>query len=253
MNVVKILSLSLASLVAFSLFAGDAGDPPNAPFEAGKPWEPAWGYWEKAPTAWVPTFKKNVARTKQGGIDVVFYGDSITQGWTGKGKAVFEKEYAPLKAVDYGIGGDSTRQLIWRMAHGELEGLSPKLAVLMIGTNNLYGNANGGSDAEIAKGVEAVVKTLQEKAPGAKILLLGILPRQNEYFCGRIKNVNEIISKLDDGSKVRFLDMAPAFQEGFGKVKKELYVEDQVHLSEKGYELWAETMRPLFNEMLGAK
>ncbi len=225
---------------------------PPAP---GKPWEPAWGYYKDAPAAWTAIHKGNVERTRKGGIDIIFYGDSITKGWGDKGKGLelFQKKYAPLNAVNYGMGGDGTRQLLWRMEHGELEGLAPKLVVLKIGTNNLYGDFNAGSDEEVAKGVAAVVAKLRGKLPNTKVLLLAILPRQNTYFCGRIQKINNLIGKLDDGADVRFLDMTSAFQTEFGKVKPELYQSDQLHLSAKGYEVWAETMEPMFSQMLGAQ
>ncbi len=230
------------------------GEPvPFEPVPPGKPDEPAWGYWPKAPKAWPPRHQEFLKRTAQGGIDIVFYGDSITDGFDnpGAGRAVWDQYYAPLKAVDYGIGGDTTRQLLYRIAHGELDGVSPRLIVLMIGTNNLYNDNNGGTEAEIAQGVGAVVKLLKAKAPQAKILLLGVLPRQNEFFCGRIKKLNELIKAEDDGRTVRFLDMGPAFEKNFGQVKPELFIADQLHLNEAGYRVWAQTMQPLFDELRG--
>ena len=172
-----------------------------------KPDVPGWGFYPQFPSAWQNLHRGFLDRTGQGNVSVVFLGDSITQGWTGGGKALWDTRYAPLGAVDYGIGGDSTRQVLWRLGHGELDGLSPKLVVLLVGTNNLYGDFNAGTDDEIAAGIARIVGTLRTKLPRTRILLLGLLPRQNEYFGGRIVSINRSIARLDDGHAVRFLDM----------------------------------------------
>lgn len=231
-----------------------ASDPTNAPPAKALPKVAGWGFYPDYPQAWMNMHKGFLDRTKQGrekkDIDIVFLGDSITQGWGGSGGETWKKFYEPLKAVNYGIGGDSTRQVLWRIQKGEVDGLSPKLVVLKIGTNNLYGDHNAGSDDEIADGIKTIVSTLQTKLPKTKILLLGLLPRQNDFFSNRTKNINTMISKLDNGKTIRFLDMSSAFQTEIGKVKPELYNADQLHLEAPGYEMWAKTMAPLFNAML---
>lgn len=138
------------------------GPPPK-----GLPSEEGWGYYPQFPTAWLSHHRSLLERTKKGGLKVMFFGDSITQGWTDPngGKAEWDKRFEPLGAANYGIGGDSTRQVLWRIGHGEIEGVSPQLVVLKIGTNNLYGDFNAGSDDEIAKGLETIVQTLREKLP----------------------------------------------------------------------------------------
>lgn len=215
----------------------------------GKPWEPAWCIWGWR-GAWVPMHEAFAQRTRQGHADIIFYGDSITMGW----KDHWQDVFAPLKAVNYGIGGDSTRQLLWRIGHGEVDGAHARLVVLMIGTNNLYGDKNAGTDEEIARGVAATVALLREKLPDAKILLCGILPRQNEYFCNRIKAVNRLIKPLADGKTIRYLDMHDVFmREEPGKVKEELFSEKpgaSLHPNEKGYAAMAEVMTPIIREML---
>jgi lysophospholipase L1-like esterase len=249
----RLALLVLATIVLASspLHAYDpktvTGPPPKA-----KPSEPGWGFWSVAPQAWMQTCQGFLERTQKGDIDVVFLGDSITQGWGKAGKEIWEKEYAPKKAVNYGIGGDSTRQVLYRLDHGAVDGLKLKLVVLAIGTNNLYADHNSGTDEEIAAGIETIVKSLREKVPTAKILLLGILPRQNDYFSGRVLKINKRISKLADEKTVRFLDMDAKFEKtpGKGDVNEELYVPDKLHLSAKGYEVWAETMKPVFEEMV---
>jgi len=237
-----------AELSADGLQPDPPGDPAKTPLPNGKPWVPGWCRWDWR-AGWVGQHNGHVARTKKGDIDVVFFGDSITQGWD-QNKDVWEKLCEGTKAVNYGIGGDATRQILWRIRHGAVDGISPKLVVLKIGTNNLYGDANAGTDAEIAKGIEAIVTVLRKKLPKTKILLLGVLPRQNEYFSGRVRKINEKIAKLDDGKAVRYLDMGSSFLDAPGKIKSNLYNKDQLHLAKPGYEAWAAAMGPLFTEML---
>ena len=222
----------------------------SGPPDSGKPDAPGWGFYPQFPQAWQNARQSLLAHTQQGHVPIFFLGDSITQGWTGSGKEIWEKRYVPLGAADYGMGGDSTRQVLWRLEHGEVDGLSPKLIVLMIGTNNLYGDFNAGSDEEIATGITKIVTILREKLPKTRILLCGLLPRQNEYFSGRIARINKIVSQLDDGNAVRFLDMGDKFQTALGKVKPELYNTDQLHPVAAGYLVWADTMQPLFDAML---
>jgi lysophospholipase L1-like esterase len=222
-----------------------SGPPPKAPPDVA-----GWGFYPQFPTAWQSSFDSQLTRTKAGGIDLIFLGDSITQGWSGAGKAVWEKRYAPQRAVNYGIGGDSTRQVLWRLDHGLVDGLAPKVVVLKIGTNNLYGDGNAGSDEEIAAGIAAVVKRLREKLPRTKVLLCAVLPRQNEFFTNRILKINGQLKRLDDGKNVRVLEMTEKFQTAPGKVIPELFNSDQLHLETKGYEVWAEALDPVLQQML---
>ena len=223
------------------------GDPAKTPLPKGKPWVPGWCRWDWR-AGWLGMHRANVARTKKGGIDVIFYGESLTQGF-GDLKPV-KKRNPGVRMVNYGIGGDSTRQLLYRIRHGEVDGISPKLIVLNIGTNNLYGDANGGTDGEIARGIRAVVELLRRKLPKTKILLMGMLPRQNAHFCGRIDRINVMTAKLDDGKMVRYLCIGDAFEHSHGRVRQELYSKDQLHLVPAGYEVWAGQMDPLFKELL---
>ncbi len=206
----------------------------HAPDKA-TPATPGWGFWPKYPADWQRTFAGQLGRTKQGEVGVIFLGDSITQGWGGSGKAVWEAHFAALKAVNYGIGGDSTRQVLWRLEHGLVDGLTPKLVVLAIGTNNLYGDYNGGTDEEIAAGIRYTVAVLHAKLPQTKILVLGMLPRQNAYFCDRITRINALVAGVADQETIRFLDPGTAFITAPGTVKADLYVADQVHLTPAGY------------------
>lgn len=222
-------------------------DIPEGPAPAGKPWEPAWGYWQGAPTAWQPTHWGFVKKAQAGGVDILFLGDSLTKGWSGAGKEVWEQNYAPLKALNIGIGGDTTRQTLWRLDHKAMDGIQPRVVVLMIGVNNIF--TNTGSDEEIAKGIEATVKKIQELSPSSKILLLGVLPVGNEAQSARIRNINAMAAKLA-GPGVTFLDMGAQFSDANGKVDTALYTQDLVHLAAPGYARWSETMRPALEEVL---
>ncbi|HKD37178.1 MAG TPA: platelet-activating factor acetylhydrolase IB subunit, partial [Pirellulales bacterium] len=197
---------------------------------------------------WVKRHEGFVEIAKKGGVDLLFLGDSITDGWRGGGKAVWEKNFAPLKAANFGIGGDRTEHVLWRLQHGELDGIKPKLAVLMIGTNNLGAN----KDEEIAAGVKAIVEELHKQTPETKLLLLGIFPRgmkADDPARDRIKHINTIISKLDDGRTVKYLDIGDKFLEANGTLPKSI-MPDALHPNAKGYEIWAEAIAPTVKEML---
>lgn len=234
----------------------NSASPANTPAEAwkkepakGAPNTPAWGFYPEFPAAWMGHFESQVARSTKGNADVVFIGDSLTQDWGGTGKDVWAAKFAPLNAVNYGIGGDSTRQVLYRLDNGLLEGLRPKVIVLMIGTNNLYDNFNAGSDEEIAAGIRACVEKIRSKSPGAKVLVLSLLPRQNDYFNSRIDRINATVAKLDDGSTVKYVYVRAPF-EAEKPVKKELYAGDQLHLAKKGYEALADQILPTLDQLL---
>ncbi len=180
---------------------------------------------------------------------VVFLGDSITQGWNGQ-KALFEKEFGKYKAANFGIGGDRTQHVLWRVENGEFDGIKPKAVVLMIGTNN----SGVGSDTPetIASGIEKIIKAIHQRTPETKILLLAIFPRgaTNDKNPGRAKNtkVNEIIAKLDDGKKIHFLDIGKKFLTDDGTLSKDI-MPDLLHLNAKGYQIWADAIREKLAEV----
>ncbi|MCS6850899.1 MAG: platelet-activating factor acetylhydrolase IB subunit [Gemmataceae bacterium] len=198
---------------------------------------------------WMKRHALFLERAKKGDVDVLFLGDSITQGWEGNGKEVWKEHFEPLKAVNFGIGGDRTQHVLWRITEGkELEGIQPKVAVLMIGTNNLSNNTN----EEIAEGVTAIVKELGRQRPQTKVLLLGIFPRgakPDDKNRERIKAINAMLAKLDDGKQIRFLDIGAKFLDADGNLSKEIMY-DFLHLTPKGYQIWAEAIKPVLLEML---
>ncbi len=198
--------------------------------------------------AWKDMHAGMVKRAKEGNVDLLFVGDSITQGWGGN--AVWKKHYEPLKAANFGIGGDTTQNVLWRLENGALEGIAPKAAVVLIGTNNF--GLHGDKPEDVARGVAAVLQSLRKKLPKTKVLLLAIFPRDANPKAGiraSIKAVNDQIAKLDDRKNLRYLDLGGKFLAADGSIPKEL-MPDALHLSEKAYELWAETMDPLLKEMM---
>jgi lysophospholipase L1-like esterase len=223
-----------------------------SPFKApvkGLPNTPAPGFWADHPAAWQAMFNGQVARAKEGNIDVVLLGDSITQGWGDTSKGRWKTALPGLTTVNFGIGGDTTRQVLYRIEHGLLDGYKAKLVVLKIGTNNLYNDANSGSDEEVADGIKACVLAIREKQPGAKVLVLSVLPRQNGYFIGRINHVNELIKGVGDEKSVYYRDIGGSFKVSETEVKKEYYTGDELHLGEAGYDHFIEVLTPIVREL----
>jgi lysophospholipase L1-like esterase len=187
----------------------------------------------------------NLAVAKQGDIDILFMGDSITDFWRNPegayaGKPVLDKYWGGLKVANFGIAGDTTQGVLFRLRHGEGEGFSPKAVMLMIGTNNTGRN----SGAEIAEGIGAIVLELQKDFPKAKILLLGIFPRStpNDPVRTTIAEINNIISRLNDGDRVQYLDIGSKFLDADGNIPKDV-MSDALHPTTKGYEIWAEAVK----------
>ena len=191
-------------------------------------------------------------RIKQGNVELIFIGDSITQGWEGAGKDAWQKYYGKRNAVNLGIGGDRTQHVLWRLDHGNVDGISPKLAVLMIGTNN--SNRDDNTAEDIGAGIEAIVKKLREKVPQTKVLILAVFPRGDKPNPQREKNAkaSELASKLADSKMVFYLDIGPKFLAADGTLSKDI-MPDLLHLSPQGYEIWATSIDPKVAELMGEK
>jgi beta-glucosidase len=234
---------------------------------------------------WMKRHESFNERAKQGDVDLVFIGDSITQGWEGAGKEAWKKHYGNRKAMNLGIGGDRTQHVLWRLDNGNIDGIKPKLAVVMIGTNN--SNGNDYTADQIADGVTAIVNKLRDKLPETKILLLAVFPRgamtdaqiekkvkQNAKKSKKeveltkeaiadarestmkqrqkLAAVNQTISKLADNKSVYYLDIGSKFLQSDDSLPDEV-MPDYLHLSPKGYEIWAEAIEPKVSELLGEK
>jgi lysophospholipase L1-like esterase len=200
---------------------------------------------------WIKRHESFNERVKKGNVDLIFIGDSITQGWEGAGKNVWAKFYGSRNAVNLGIGGDRTQHVLWRLENGNIEGISPKLAVIMIGTNNSGSNTS----EQIADGVKAIVAKLRKDLPSTKILVLGIFPRGEKPNDARRQvneGANKLIAKLADGKDVHYLDIGEKFLEADGTLSKQI-MPDLLHLNEKSYTIWAEAIEPKVAELLGEK
>ncbi len=204
---------------------------------------------------WVKRHEGFVADAKQGGIDILFMGDSITDFWRNRGSNVWNQYYAPRHAANFGISGDRTQHVLWRMDNGELDGIHPKVVVLMIGTNNTGKERDNKTPRntvpETIEGVQAVVGDLRARLPDSKILLLAIFPRGtlDDPQRTQVALVNTVIAKLDDGKMVRYLDIDPKFLEADGTLPRSI-MPDLLHPNAHGYQIWADAMNPTLDEML---
>jgi lysophospholipase L1-like esterase len=189
------------------------------------------------------------AKDNPGPCDIAFIGDSITQGWEGAGKPVWEKYYGKRKCLNFGVGGDRTQHVLWRFENGQLDGIKPKAAVLMIGTNN--SNRDDNTELEILEGVQAVVKQIRQRLPDTKLLVLGIFPRAQTFSQqrGKILQINQALAKLADGKMVHYLDFGSELIEADGSIAK-AKMPDYLHLSEGGYEIWAAAIEPKLKQIL---
>jgi lysophospholipase L1-like esterase len=191
---------------------------------------------------------------RRGGIECLLMGDSITDWWARAGADVYAANFAPLHCANFGIAGDRTQGVLWRMENGELEGYSPKLMMLMIGTNNLSGrNSTPNTPEEIAMAIATIVSKFRTTFPEAKVLLLGVFPRggdpSNDYRAP-IRRINELIAHLDDGQYVRFMDIGDRFLERDGSISVDIMA-DGLHPTTRGYEIWADAVMPTFRKMIG--
>jgi lysophospholipase L1-like esterase len=203
---------------------------------------------------WMDRHAEYVALAKKGNIDLYFDGDSITDMWHGSAAGVWNKAFAGWNAANFGMGGDLTPHALWRLQNGEFAGVKPKVVVLMIGTNNIGGpDGNGDTIENIAAGVTALVREVQKQSPTSKILLLGIFPRgekATDHGRVRAQAVNELLAKLDDGKTVKYMDIGAKFLEADGTLPKSLF-SDSVHPTPKGYQIWADAIKPQLTEWLG--
>lgn len=190
------------------------------------------------------------AKDNPGACDIVFIGDSITEGWEGAGRKVWHEFYGTRKCLNFGVGGDRTQHVLWRYAHGQLDGLKPKVAVIMIGTNNSNGDDN--SAADILAGVRAIVEQTRNRLPQTKILLISIFPRGETFSVqrGKILQVNQALEKLDDGKNIFYIDFGAKLIEPDGSISRRM-MHDFLHPGPRGYQIWAEAMEPKIKELLG--
>lgn len=187
-----------------------------------------------------------------GAAELVFIGDSITDFWQRYGSEVWTKYYGDRHALNLGISGDQTQHVLWRLENGNFEGITPKLAVMMIGTNN---TSAGATPENIAAGIKAIIDRIHDKSPNTKVLLLGIFPRgadDNDRARQNNTKTNEIAAKFADEKTIWYLDIGPRFLDDNHKLSKDI-MPDSVHPNKKGYEIWAAAIEPTVAKLLGDK
>jgi len=199
---------------------------------------------------WIKRHQAMADRIKEGHGKVLWIGDSIVQRWEGPGKPLWDRYYKHRDAVNLGIGGDRTQHVLWRLDHCNLECVSPKLAILMIGQNNGPDN----TAEEIAEGVTAIVSQLRQKKPDMKILLLAITFRGEHHNDEQVKlaKSNDILAKLDDGQHVFYMNINKIFLGPDGNVSKTV-MPDFEHPNREGCRLWAESIEPKVANLLNEK
>lgn len=198
--------------------------------------------------SWLAEHNAFVARAHTGKIDVLFLGDSITAFFATRGTPVWDREIAPLGSVaNFGIAGDRTQFVLWRVRNGELDGCGARAVVLMIGTNNLA----SGSPESVARGVAEIVSAVRTALPNAVVILNALLPRgtPDDPLRQKLAQVNATIAHLADGTHVRWLDAGAGFLRSDGTIAPEL-MPDALHPSADGYEIWATALRPVLVDAL---
>ena len=218
--------------------------PPQAPDVAAEKIGPDG----KVNSGFATAHERFVKVAQEGTAELIFLGDSITAGWGSK-KNIWETAFGQYKPANFGIGGDRTQHVLWRITNGELDGINPKAVVLMIGTNNSGTDSADG----IANGIKVIVETIRKKQPQAKILLLAVFPRGEKISPNpgrdKLNQVNATIAKMDDGKNIHFLDIGTKFLQPDGSLTKDI-MPDFLHLSEAGYQIWADAISPKLAELM---
>jgi lysophospholipase L1-like esterase len=253
-----VLALSIALAASHGVAQTAAPAPTSAPAKAKLSASEAF---QKQDTgAFLKKHEAILARAKSGPIGLLFLGDSITERWH-IAPHIWDAYYGKYQPANFGIGGDRTQNVIWRIEHGELDGIAPKVTVLMLGTNNSMDY----SAAEIAAADRKIVAMIRARLPGTKILLLGVFPRGPRDAKGgpvtpaaveeaaqrmaTIDAVNRDLATLDDGKSIRFLDINAVFLGQDGRIPNTI-MPDQLHPGAAGYQLWADAMQPLLDSMM---
>jgi beta-glucosidase len=246
MSVLKIICAITIALFVFNAVEADTANDslPKftvVPVEQDASWAVEW---------WRPRHEEKIEAATHTDIDLLFIGDSITHGWEDQGTEVWREYYQDRNAFNLGFGGDRTEHVLWRLDHGAVAGMKPKLAVLMIGTNNTGHRMDPA--AYTAEGIERIVGKLREMLPETRILVLGIFPRHvSPYNEMRKRNdeINRLISALDNGETVQYLDIGRAFLNDDGTLRDEL-MPDLLHPNAAGYSVWAKAMEPAIKRLL---
>jgi lysophospholipase L1-like esterase len=195
-----------------------------------------------------------VAKARQGDIDIYFEGDSITRRWDATDYpqllANWNLNFYGWNAADFGWGADRVEHILWRLEHGELDGVNPKVIVLLAGTNNV---GNKATAEDVTTGLRAVVRVMQAKAPNAVIILMGIFPRNDNLdYLPVIDAINANLAKMADGRKILYLNINDKLADRNGKLYDGMMnAGDRLHPTIQGYQVWADALKPLFTKLLG--
>ena len=200
-----------------------------------------------------------LAKAKHGGIDVYFEGDSITRRWDALDypqlRANWKKNFFGWNAADFGWGGDQTQNILWRLENGELDGVNPKVVVLLAGTNNIGDLAEKSAvraRVELTQGVISIVHLLQTRVPRATIIVMGIFPRNDNMAAMPLINaVNQNLARFADSNKIRYLNINDKLAGPDGKLFEGMMNQDGLHPTVKAYQIWADALKPLFKDLLG--
>jgi lysophospholipase L1-like esterase len=235
-------ALSAGGTFAHGAIAGPPADRPSARTDANS----------------ALAHRQLLEKLKRGRIDVYFAGDSITRRWGATDYPQFlanwNANFFGWNAANFGWGGDTIQNILWRLRNGELDGVHPKVVVLLAGTNNLGNRAASDAQvAEITRGIRALLETIHEKAPKATIIVMGILPRNDAIpptsVIPSIVKINENIARLANGKSIRFLSINDKLADKSGVLLDGMTV-DRLHLSLKGYQVWADALKPLLTALL---
>jgi len=257
----KIFGL-LTLFMMSAVLSGCQSTPTTDPYSLGAKSHSAVTPADRVNVEWWPARHEQVLeQVGQGNVDLIMVGDSITHDWESNGKEMWNQYYAPRNAVNMGFSGDRTQHVLWRFEHGEISGISPKLAVLMIGTNN--SNKDDNTAEEIADGIMAICTEIRVRSPKTKILILAIFPRGNSEqrkVTGQGATFNdqwakndqasELASEIADNKMIYFLDISKDFIGENGVLTREV-MPDLLHLSEDGYKIWAEAIEPTVQKLMG--
>lgn len=197
-------------------------------------------------------------KTKQGKIDLYFVGDSIARRWGATDYPEllenWRQNFFGWNAADFGWGADRTQNILWRLENGELDGVNPKAIVILAGTNNVGSRPGGDAKVEdITHGIAAIVNLCRQKAPDATIVLTAIFPRNdNMAVMPEIDRINANLARLADGRKVRLLNVNDRLADKDGRLFDGMMnARDKLHPTIKGYQVWADGLKPILTELLG--
>jgi lysophospholipase L1-like esterase len=199
-------------------------------------------------------------KAKQGKIDIYFEGDSITRRWGATDYpellANWKQNFFGWNAADFGWGADLIQHILWRLENGELDGVHPKVIVLLAGTNNIGNRPPAGGDdvkvEDVTRGIQAILRVMHEKAPEATIVLTAIFPRNdNMAVMPAIDRINARLAGLADGKHIRFLNVNGKLADAEGRLLEGMMNPDKLHPAVRGYQVWADGLKPILTELLG--